>query len=114
MRELGRQRFYERRKRTAPSSVEAPRRRTRTTLRVGHQKIRGFFEASKAFPFTVSRLGPITVSGLVAAFQLPVDFPGTGGAVPMTSTDVVTFDDRGLIRSMVAIPDPLAHPDTTG
>jgi steroid delta-isomerase len=79
---------------------------------VGHDEIRTFFEASQAVPFTVSRIGPITVSGDVAAFQIRVDFDGEV-MPPMSSTDIVTFDDQGLIKSLVAIPDLAAHPDLT-
>jgi hypothetical protein len=32
----------------------------------------------------------------------------------MTSTDIVSFDDDGRIRSIVAIPDPDADPDVRG
>jgi steroid Delta-isomerase len=81
-----------------------------TAARIGHDGIRSFFAESAAVPFTVSRLGPITVSGRVAAFQIRVDFEGQVMA-PMTSTDVVTFDEVGLIKSIVAIPDLAAHPD---
>lgn len=80
------------------------------TPNVGHENIRKFFAQSEGFPFQVRRLGPITVSGNVAAFQIRVDFPG-GDPRPMTSTDVVTFDDDGRIRSLVAIPDAAADPD---
>jgi steroid delta-isomerase len=80
------------------------------TPRVGHDAIRSFFAESEGFPFTVSRLGPITVCGQVAAFQIRVDFEGQAMA-PMSSTDVVTFNDEGLIESFVAIPDMAAHPD---
>jgi len=79
---------------------------------VGHEAIRAFFAATEDFPFTVRRIGPITVSGDVAAFQIGVDFPD--GAVPsMTSTDVATFDGDGLIKRLVAIPDGQADPDFT-
>lgn len=78
--------------------------------RIGHDGIRSFFTESEGFPFTVSRLGPITVSGQVAAFQIRVDFEGQA-MPPMSSTDVVTFNEDGLIQSIVAIPDLAAHPD---
>jgi steroid delta-isomerase len=78
--------------------------------RVGHDDIRSFFAGSEGLPFTVGRIGPITVSGDVAAFQIRIDFEGQA-MPPMTSTDVVTFDQDGLIKSIVAIPDVAAHPD---
>jgi steroid delta-isomerase len=84
-----------------------------STPRVGHAEIRAFFKSSESFPFTVRRIGPITVSGNVAAFQIRVDFP-SGDAASMTSTDIVSFDDDGRIRSIVAIPDPDADPDVRG
>jgi steroid delta-isomerase len=77
---------------------------------VGHEQIRAFFAASEEVSFTVRRIGPVTVSGRVAAFQIRVDFEG-GAIAPFTSTDVVTFGDDGLISSIVAIPDLDAHPD---
>lgn len=81
-----------------------------TAPRKGHDRIREFFAGSAAFPFTVSRIGPITVSGTSAAFQIRVDFEDPA-IPPMTSTDVVTFGEDGLIRSIVALPDGAAHPD---
>lgn len=81
-----------------------------TPPNVGHDAIRKFFAQSEGFPFEVRRIGPITVSGDTAAFQIRVDFPG-GTPDPMSSTDVVTFDDEGRIASLVAIPDGEAHPD---
>ena len=84
-----------------------------STPKVGHAEIRAFFESSESFPFTVRRIGPITVSGNVAAFQIRVDFPWADAAA-MTSTDVVSFDGDARIRSIVAIPDPDADPDDRG
>lgn len=81
-----------------------------STPRKGHDQIREFFAGSAAFPFTVRRIGPITVSGASAAFQIRVDFEDPA-IPPMTSTDVVTFGEDGLIRSIVALPDGAAHPD---
>lgn len=77
---------------------------------VGLEEIRNFFDGSQAFPFTISRIGPVTVSGAVAAFQIRVDFEGAV-MPPMSSTDVVTFDEDGLIKSIIAIPDLAADPD---
>jgi steroid delta-isomerase len=78
--------------------------------RVGRDEIRAFFAASEGVSFTVRRIGPITVSGSAAAFQIRIDFEG-GTIAPMSSTDIVTFGDNGLISSIVAIPDLEAHPD---
>jgi hypothetical protein len=77
---------------------------------VGPDQIRALFASSEHFPFTVRRIGPITVNGQHAAFQIRVDLP-LPDTPPMTSTDLLTFDDTGRIRSIVAIPDRDAHPD---
>jgi steroid delta-isomerase len=81
-----------------------------TAPRVGHEGIRSFFAESGSLPFTVSRIGPITVSGQVAAFQIRIDFDGQA-MPPMASTDIVVFNEEGLIKSIAAIPDLAAHPD---
>ena len=78
--------------------------------RVGRDEIRAFFAASEGVSFTVRRIGPVTVSGNVAAFQIGIDFEA-GAIAPMSSTDIVTFGEDGLISSIVAIPDLDAHPD---
>ena len=59
----------------------------------------------------MARIGPACVVGNEVAFQFRIDIDLGGTAIKMTSTDVMTFDDDGLITSMRAYPDGEADPD---
>lgn len=82
-----------------------------TPVRRGHEQIFAFLDQHKDLGFTLSRLGPVTVVGNRAAFQVRVDMPVPGGTRSLAATDLVTVDEDGLISSIVVLPDAEADPD---
>lgn len=73
---------------------------------VGTAAIRAFFEASAQVPMRTTRYGPVTVTGNRAVFQLVVSIDGgDGGWFEMLFSDVVTFDEDGLITEILGFPD---------
>ena len=80
---------------------------------VGHDAIRAFFEKSLRTRIRSTRLGPVTVVGNRAVFQLRVDILNLD-LPPLTSSDVVEFDEQGRFTSIIAFPDLEAHPGDTG
>lgn len=79
--------------------------------RVGRDAVRTFYEGNAGVPLKCRRIGPITVVGSRAAFQFRIEVDLGETKLLMTSTDVMTFDDEGLILSMTAYPDAEADPD---
>ncbi len=81
--------------------------------RVGRDAIRAFYTETAAMDFSARRIGPITVVGNRAAFQFRVDVPLGDSTLKLTTTDVMTFDDRGRILTMSAYADAEADPDAS-
>lgn len=81
-----------------------------TTPRVGREEILAFFEGHKDAPLTVTRFGPVTVVGNRAAFQVHVAMDTPDGGFTMTTTDVITVNEDGLISEILAFPDRQADP----
>lgn len=77
---------------------------------VGKGEIRKFFEERKEVPITVTRFGPVNVVRNRAAFQALVVVEAPGQRRELTSTDVITVDEDGLISEIIAFPDPLGDP----
>lgn len=82
-----------------------------TPVRHGRAEIRAFFEQHQGIGFTLTRLGPATVVGNRAAFQIRVEVPTPEGPRLLTATDLITVDDDGLISAIQVYPDSDAHPD---
>lgn len=82
-----------------------------TPVRHGHAEIRAFFDQYKDVGFKLTRLGPVTVVGNRAAFQIRVEVPTPDGTRALTATDLVTVDEQGLIAGIVVYPDAQADPD---
>lgn len=76
---------------------------------IGGAAIRRFFEAHRT-PMAVRRLGPVTVVGRHAVFQIHVRL-GTGTQV--VSSDVVEVDDQARFTSLAAYPDRAAAEPAT-
>ncbi len=73
------------------------------TLRI--DEIREFDTANAQVDFTVSLLGPISVTGKYAAMQLRVQ---RAGIPDFAATDVFEFDENGKIISLSVVLDPQA------
>ena len=82
-----------------------------TPVRHGHEEIRGFFAQHKDIGFKLTRLGPATVVGNRAAFQVRVEVPTPEGSRFLAATDLITVSDDGLIAGIVVYPDAQADPD---
>ncbi|OLT33922.1 hypothetical protein BJF79_34105 [Actinomadura sp. CNU-125] len=83
-----------------------------TPPRVGHEEIRAFFTRSLRVPFTMKRMGPVTVVGRHAAFQARVDVRAvdSANARSLTATDVLSIDEHGKIAKIMVLPDVEADP----
>ena len=81
-----------------------------TPPNLGHEAIRGFFEASRQVPFTMTRMGPVTVVGNRALFMARVRIELADGIREMTTADVFTVDDQCRIVELLAFPDHQADP----
>lgn len=81
-----------------------------TPPNVGHDAIRGFFAASRQVPFTMTRMGPVTVVGNRALFMARVRIELADGVREMTTADVFTVDDQCRIVELLAFPDHRADP----
>ncbi|UPU44656.1 MULTISPECIES: nuclear transport factor 2 family protein [Rhodococcus] len=96
------------RRRRTGCAVCARRSSTRTagvqTYR-GIDEIREFDTANAQVDFTVSLLGPISVTGKYAAMQLRVQ---RAGIPDFAATDVFEFDENGKIISLSVVLDPQA------
>jgi steroid delta-isomerase len=79
--------------------------------KVGREAVRAFYVQSFRGPFSVRRLGPITVVGHRAAFQFRIDVPVGDSVIKLTATDVMTFDEQARIVTMAAYGDAEADPD---
>ena len=77
---------------------------------VGRHAIRAFFEASRQVPFTMTRMGPVTVVGNRALFMAHVRVEAPDGVREITTADVIAVDDRCRIDELLAFPDPAADP----
>ena len=71
----------------------------------GIDEIREFDTANAQVDFTVSLLGPISVTGKYAAMQLRVQ---RAGIPDFAATDVFEFDENGKIISLSVVLDPQA------
>jgi len=78
---------------------------------VGHDAIRAFFTRNPTVQLKLDRMGPVTVAGRYAAMQVRVEVDRDGARARLTTTDVIEFDEDGLIVSLYAIPDRDADPD---
>jgi steroid delta-isomerase len=83
-----------------------------TPKKNGHAEIRAFYESFGGTPITATRLGPVTVVGLEAAFQFRVDVDLGSETVSMVTTDLMTFNDNAQVVSMTAYADMEAKPGT--
>ncbi|MDN5893903.1 MAG: nuclear transport factor 2 family protein [Nocardioides sp.] len=81
-----------------------------TPTRHGREEILAFLEGNAGVSLTMVRIGPVTVVGNHAAFQARVDVPTPDGQLSLTATDLITFDDAGLIGEIVVLPDIEADP----
>jgi len=79
--------------------------------KVGKDALRAFYATDHGVTPVMTRLGPVCVVGNEAAFQFRIDIDLGETKIAMTSTDIMTFDDAGLITSMRAYPDGEANPD---
>ena len=82
-----------------------------TPRKEGKDALRAFYSTDHGVTPVMTRIGPACVVGNEVAFQFRIDIDLGGTAIKMTSTDVMTFDDAGLITSMRAYPDGEADPD---
>ncbi|NMM83946.1 isomerase [Rhodococcus sp. SRB_17] len=71
----------------------------------GIDEIRAFDTANAQVDFTVSLLGPITVTGKYAAMQLRVQ---RAGMADFATTDLFEFDENCKIVSLSVVLDPQA------
>jgi len=78
---------------------------------VGLEAVAAHYRASFGGPFSARRLGPVTVVDNRAAFQFRIDVPTGTSTLKLTNTDVMTFDEDGRIKTMIAYPDLKADPD---
>ena len=97
---------------SADATIEDP---IGAPLRRGHDEVCAFYSQPRDIR-SIRRVGPVTVSGNSAAFQFVIrlttanELPGVsaGTAVTLLITDVLTFDENGLIAAMVGVPDGAA------
>jgi steroid delta-isomerase len=85
-----------------------------TEPRVGKAAIREFFASTPPGRLTLTRFGPVTVSGRHAAMQVTVNGELGGPSFRFTTTDVIEFGDDGRIISISALPDQQAVPLLAG
>ncbi|WP_047889813.1 nuclear transport factor 2 family protein [Rhodococcus sp. ARP2] len=71
----------------------------------GIEEIREFDTANAQVDFTVSLLGPISVTGKYAAMQLRVQ---RVGMADFAASDLFEFDENGKIISLSVVLDPQA------
>jgi steroid delta-isomerase len=80
---------------------------------IGRDAVEAFYQGSigTGVKLDCRRLGAVTVTGSHAAFQFRVEVDLGETKLVMATTDVMTFDDDGLVAAMTAYADPEANPD---